>query len=152
MNIGKFLSPPSVYFNREISVIYLYIVSLVVILSNWVCDNWIYRFPKKNSRRLWRSQRRKSRSVPEGGADFPAAIFLAGKCPNLGRDRLAFRAAGKSVRSFQAVLKSAGKLSEQRNSDSHSLLEFSALGTKFLHAFFCFGELFSVTIMGNFAA
>ena len=41
---------------------------------------------QKNSRRLWRSQRRKSRSVPEGGADFPAAIFLAGKCPNLGRD------------------------------------------------------------------
>ena len=40
----------------------------------------------ENSRRLWRSQRRKSRSVPEGGADFPAAIFLAGKCSNLGRD------------------------------------------------------------------
>ena len=30
----------------------------------------------------------KSRSVPEGGADFPAAIFLAGKCPNLGRDSI----------------------------------------------------------------
>ena len=41
---------------------------------------------QRNSRRLWRSQRRKSRSVPEGGADFPAAIFLFGKCPNLGRD------------------------------------------------------------------
>ena len=39
---------------------------------------------QKNSRRPWRSQRRKSRSVPEGGADFPAAIFLAGKGPNLG--------------------------------------------------------------------
>ena len=25
---------------------YLYIVSRVVILSNWVCDNWVYRFPK----------------------------------------------------------------------------------------------------------
>ena len=24
---------------------YLYIVSFVVILSNWVCDNWVYRFP-----------------------------------------------------------------------------------------------------------
>ena len=23
----------------------MYIVSLVVILSNWVCDNWLYRFP-----------------------------------------------------------------------------------------------------------
>ena len=43
---------------------------------------------QKNSRRLWRSQRRKSRSVPEGGADFPAAIFLAGKCLNLGRDSI----------------------------------------------------------------
>ena len=40
---------------------------------------------QKNSRRLWRSQRRKSRSAPEGGAGFPAAIFLAGKCPNHGR-------------------------------------------------------------------
>ena len=47
----------------------------------------LLRYPiQKNSRRLWRSQRRKSRSVPEGEADFPAAIFLAGKCPNLGRD------------------------------------------------------------------
>ena len=25
---------------------YLYIVSLVVILCNWVCDNWVYRFPR----------------------------------------------------------------------------------------------------------
>ena len=38
------LSPPSVYFNREFPYMYLYIVSLVVILSNWVCDNWVYRF------------------------------------------------------------------------------------------------------------
>ena len=35
-----------------------------------------------------KSRRRKSRSVPEGGADFPEAIFLAGKCPNLGRDSI----------------------------------------------------------------
>ena len=26
---------------------YLYMVSLVVILSKWVCDNWVYRFPKQ---------------------------------------------------------------------------------------------------------
>ena len=46
---------------------------------------------QKNSRRLWRSQRRKSRSVvPEGGADFPAAILLAGKCPNHGRDSISW--------------------------------------------------------------
>ena len=40
---------------------------------------------QKNSRRLWRSRRRKSSSVPAGAANFPAAVFLAGKCPNLGR-------------------------------------------------------------------
>ena len=28
---------------------YLYIVSLVVILSNWVCDNWVYGFPSKST-------------------------------------------------------------------------------------------------------
>ena len=44
---------------------------------------------KKTSRRLWRSRRRKSSSVPEGAANFPAAVFLAGKCPNLGRDSIA---------------------------------------------------------------
>ena len=43
---------------------------------------------RKNSRRLWRSKRRNSRSIPEGRADFPAAIFLAGKCPNLGRNSI----------------------------------------------------------------
>ena len=30
----------------------------------------------------------KSRSVPEGRGDFPAAAFLAGKCPNLGRNSI----------------------------------------------------------------
>ena len=43
---------------------------------------------QKNSRRLWRSRRRKSSSVPEGAANFPAAVFLAGECPNLGRDSI----------------------------------------------------------------
>ena len=47
-------------------------------------------FLSENSRGLWRSQRRKSRSVPEGGVNFPAAIFLAGKCPNLGRDSISY--------------------------------------------------------------
>ena len=41
---------------------------------------------QKISRRLWRSRRRKSSSVPESRADFPAAVLLARKCPNLGRD------------------------------------------------------------------
>ena len=43
---------------------------------------------QKNSRRLWRSRRRKSSSVPADAANFPAAVFLAGKCPNLGRDSI----------------------------------------------------------------
>ena len=45
MNIGKFCPSLSVLY-KEFPYIYLYIVSLVVILSNWVCDNWGYRFPK----------------------------------------------------------------------------------------------------------
>ena len=32
----------------------------------------------------------KSSSVPEGAANFPAAVFLAGKCPILGRDSISF--------------------------------------------------------------
>ena len=38
---------------------------------------------QKNSRRLWRSRRRKSSSAPEGGraANFPAAIFRCRKVP-----------------------------------------------------------------------
>ena len=35
------------------STAYLYIVSLVVILSNWVCDNWVYRFPTKGCDRAF---------------------------------------------------------------------------------------------------
>ena len=30
----------------------------------------------------------KSSSVPEGAVNFPVAVFLAGKCPNLGRDSI----------------------------------------------------------------
>ena len=69
-------------------------------------------------------RRRKSRSVPEGEAEFPAAVFLAGKCPNLGRDSI-LCAAGKLVSNFPAASKCAGKLFQQRILDSHSLLEFS---------------------------
>ena len=50
--------------------------------------NFVNRSVQKNSRRLWRSRRRKSSSVPEGAANFPAAVFLAGKCPNLGMDSI----------------------------------------------------------------
>ena len=52
------------------------------------CFSLFSALHQENSRSLWRSRRRKSSSVPEGGADFPAAVFLAGKCPNLGRDSI----------------------------------------------------------------
>ena len=48
---------------------------------------------------ILKSRSRRSRNVPENGADFPAAIFLAGKCPNLGRTVLL--AAGNLGRIFQ---------------------------------------------------
>ena len=44
MNIGKFCPFPLCNLIGNLRI-YLYIVSLVVILSNWVCDNWVYRFP-----------------------------------------------------------------------------------------------------------
>ena len=50
--------------------------------------NFLRHVIQKNSKRLWRSRRRKSSSVPAGAANFPAAVFLAGKCPNLGRDSI----------------------------------------------------------------
>ena len=55
----------------------------------------------------------------EGGADFPAALFLARKCQTL-----AFRAAGKSVKNFPAASKFARKLFKQGTLDSHSLNTF----------------------------
>ena len=44
MNIGKFCPLPLCNLIGNFRI-YLYIVFLVVILSNWVCDNWVYRFP-----------------------------------------------------------------------------------------------------------
>ena len=44
MNIGKFCPLPLCTLIGNFRI-YLYIVSLVVILLNWVCDNWVYRFP-----------------------------------------------------------------------------------------------------------
>ena len=44
MNIGKSCRLPLCNLIGNFRT-YLYIVSLVVILSNWVCDNWVYRFP-----------------------------------------------------------------------------------------------------------
>ena len=45
MNIGKFCPLPLCTLIGNFRVDF-YIVSLVVTLSNWVCDNWVYRFPK----------------------------------------------------------------------------------------------------------
>ena len=38
------LSTPSVYFDEECLYLCLYIISLILILRNWVCDNWVYQF------------------------------------------------------------------------------------------------------------
>ena len=65
-------------------------------------------FHQENSRRLWRSRRRKSSSVPEGGADLPAAICLAGKCPNLGRDSIS--RCRKIRESFSSSVESCRKM------------------------------------------
>ena len=52
----KVLSPPSVYFNTEFLYIHIYIcvcvyiVSLVLVLRNWDCDNWVYQFPKRETK------------------------------------------------------------------------------------------------------
>ena len=43
--LGSFVPSPCVILIGNFRI-YLCIVSLVVILSNWVCDNWLYRFPK----------------------------------------------------------------------------------------------------------
>ena len=45
---------------------YLYVVSFVVILSNWVCDNWVYRFPEDAMQHF--SVKRKGFSVKRGEA------------------------------------------------------------------------------------
>ena len=83
------------------------------------------KFPSQKSKEnsptsLCRSAgRRKFRSVPEGGADSPAAIFLAGRCPNLGMDSLS--CCWKIRKSFSAASKFAGKPFQRGISDSHSL-------------------------------
>ena len=51
------------------------------------------------------------RSVPEGEAAFPAAIFLPENAQTLAG--IAFCAAGKSVKNFPAASKFAGKLFQQ---------------------------------------
>ena len=80
---------------------------------------------QRKPRRLWRSQRRKSRSVSEGGADFPAAVSLPENAQTSAG--VASGAAGKSTKNVPAAPNFAGKLFQQGISDSHSLLEFSEM-------------------------
>ena len=68
----------------------------------------------------------KSRSVPEGGADFPVTILLARKCPYLGKDSIS--CCQKIGEEFSSSVKIfVRKLFRQVISDSHSLLEFSEI-------------------------
>ena len=96
--------------------------------TNIICNNFVSNGSQKktkNSRRLWRSQKRKSRSIPEGKADFPAKFSLPENVQTLAG--IAFCAAGKSVKNFPAASKVAGELFQQGILDSHSLLEFPDL-------------------------
>ena len=81
--------------------------NLVTLSSRRLEGRFSAEAPKSETLRLWRSQTRKSRSVPAGGADFPAAIFLAGKCPNLGRDSISCcRKIGEEFRKLPVNLSS----------------------------------------------
>ena len=96
---------------------------------------------QKNSGMVWRSRRRKSTSVPEGGADFPAAIFLAVSAQTLAG--IAFRAARKSGKNFPAASNPEGPEIEKLHARSNACktiptrikepfsLEFFILGLKF---------------------
>ena len=76
---------------------------------------------QKNSRRLWRSRRRKSSSIPAGAANFPAAIFLAGKFPNLGRDSISCcRKIGEEFSSSVEICRKTFPASEFRTATAFS--------------------------------
>ena len=95
---------------------------------------------RNNSRRLWRSRRRKSRSAPKGEVDFcfkqpfslpRIAQILAG---------MAFLGAGESGKNLPAASKFAEKPFQQGSLDSHGLLEFSELGSGTVRAVLVFGS------------
>ena len=67
-------------------------------------------------------------AFPEVGPIFQQPFSLPENAQTLAG--IAFRAAGKSVQNFPAASKFAGKLFQQRISDSHSLLEFSSRAAK----------------------
>ena len=85
----------------------------------------VFRFNLKNSRRLWRSQKREFQERSRRRGRFSSSNF-----PSLPENAqtlavIAFRDAGKWCEEFPAASKFAGKLFQQGISDSHSLLEVS---------------------------
>ena len=78
---------------------------------------------QKNSRRLWRSQRRNPGAFLKAGPIFQQPFSLLENAQTLAG--IAFRATGESVKNFPAASKFAGKLFQKGLSDSHSLLECS---------------------------
>ena len=71
MNIGKFCPRPVCTLIRNFCM-YLYIVSLVVILSNWVCHKWVYRPPTKISKQ---SRKSPKKSLEKGPKSLQKLIF-----------------------------------------------------------------------------
>ena len=72
------------------------------------------------------SEEEKSRERSPRRADFPAAIFLAGNCPNLGRDSMwCCQIIGEELSSSVEMCRTP---LPARNLDSHGLLEFSGQG------------------------
>ena len=88
-------------------------------------------FTQNHSRRL-RSCSRKFRSVPEAGADFPAAIFLAGKCPNLGKGSTSCcRRTGEEFSSGEEICWNTLPARNFGQPQAHSLLKFSDVPSPF---------------------
>ena len=82
---------------------------------------------QKNSRRLWQSQSRKSRSFPEGRADFElAAVFLAGKVPQT-LAGIGFCAAGQSGKNFIRSQKRLTKPKHRKNSTKEFSEQFEGV-------------------------
>ena len=107
--------------------------SILPVFNKWeaapspsFCWFRVKTFCQKNSRRLWRSRRRKSSSVPEGVANFPAAVSLPESAQTLAGD--SFSCCRKIGEESSSSVEICPKTFPARYSDSHSLLEFSEFG------------------------
>ena len=75
MNIGNFRPLPLCTLIESFRT-YLYIVSFVVSLSKWVCDNWVYRFPTKIEPKLFfLNLFGRFREIPAKSRDIPPKKF-----------------------------------------------------------------------------